>query len=514
MLKVLPGSILKKSKHMLNKMRKIERRLCRCPEIDCSDDAGFPLPDEAEFKAMEQNYCEDLSRVYIFPFVRENKKGVWYVDVYVWDQMLYPEAFRRFIICTGYCLPEILESSFLEYIKGNFACLDKVQMERFNSSIISKFPDWHYVRYPASCIGQALEHIYYASHRSGMREILYKADLNLIAFYLDKIPSCNLIGSTPKEIIGRGMPLNLLRILNHPMLIENLFSEESAEHCREVYKRYGGHIGRKRVSAGQWYYLDELYCNDGTFAGHGFIRALFELLSPPGSEFFLEDYAEFLRLRDEIADIKKVKLPGPDDVLYAVGQLKKISICRHGKTWEDILISARKKQAEYEYSGERYSVVMPGSAMDICQEALLQGNCVTDYLGDHASGKTTILFLRMKDRSEKPFVTLEVKDGAVRQVYGRYNSLPEKEVYIFLESFAKARRLLYDPDMLIFGNTDDIDDPECDADLLEYAEDFHRRNDPGAGTGRSDETVCTQITLEELYPEVFQAEKEAGSRQM
>ena len=82
-------------------IRKIERRLCKCPEIDCSDHARFPLPDEAEFKAMELDYCEDPSRVYIFPFVRENKKGVWYVDVYVWDQMLYPEAFRRFIICAG-----------------------------------------------------------------------------------------------------------------------------------------------------------------------------------------------------------------------------------------------------------------------------------------------------------------------------------------------------------------------------------------------------------------------------
>ena len=59
-----------------------------------------------------------------------------------------------------------------------------------------------------------------------------------------------------------------------------------------------------------------------------------------------------------------------------------------------------------------------------------------------------------------------------------------------------------------------MDDPECDADLLEYAEEFRRRNDPGGGTGQGDETVCTQITLEELFPEVFQAEKEAGSRQM
>ena len=495
-------------------VRKIERRLCKCPEIDCSDQTEFPPLNEAKFEAMEQKYGKDPSRVHIFPFIRKNVEGVWYVDVYVWDQMLYPEAFQRFIICTGYCLPEDLESSFLEYIRGGFVRFGRAEMERFNSSIISKFPEWHYYGYPGSCVGQALEHIYYASHRSGMREILYKADLSLIAFYLDEIPSCNLIGSTPEEIIGRGMPLKLLRILNQPGLIRNLFSEETAEHCREVYKSYGGYIGGKRVSAGQWKYLDELYCNDGIFAGHGFIRALFDRLSPPDSEAVLGGYAEFLRLRDEIADIKKLKLPEPENVWYAAGRLRMISICRQGQTWEDRLISARKKQAEYEYSDEKYSVVMPGSAMDICREALLQGNCLTEYLGDHAWGKTTILFLRMKDTPEKPFVTLEVKDGAIRQVYGKNNSLPEKEVYIFLGSFAKARRLLYDPYMLILGNADDIDDPECDADLLEYAEEFRRRNEPDEGTGQKDETACVQITLEELYPEVFQAEKEADSRQM
>ncbi len=205
--------------------RRIERQLYKCPEVDCSDYTEFPPLDKVDYMAMEQEYCEDSSLVHIFPFVRENDKGVWYIDIYVWDLMLYPEAFRRFVICSGYCLPEILEDSFFEYIRGDFICLDEEQMERFNDSVIEHFPECHYISYSGYYAGQALEHLYYASHKSGMREILYKADLNLIAYHLDEIPACNVVGSTPEAIVGHGIPLPLLRIMNHPFLIKNLFNE-------------------------------------------------------------------------------------------------------------------------------------------------------------------------------------------------------------------------------------------------------------------------------------------------
>lgn len=492
---------------IMMQMRRIERLLCRCPELDCSDYAEFPMLDEVGFLAMEQEYCEDSSRVHIFPFVRVNSKGVYYIDVYVWDVTLYPEAFHRYIIYSGYCLPEILESSFLEYLKRDFICFDDVQMESFNKNIRSCFPDWHYVRYPDKYMGQALEHLYYASHRSGAKEILYKADLDQIAYYLDEIPLCNLIGSTPEAIIGHGMPLKLLRILNnHPKLIQNLFSEESARHCGEVYKTYSSYIG-KSISVGQWDYLEALYKNGGLFAGHGFMRALYDRLSLPGSEFVLDEYAQFLCLRDEIAEIKKLKLPKPCDVWNVVVKLQMIRDCRSGKCGADERIRDRKRHAEYEYSDDTYSIVMPGSALDICKEAISQGNCVMDYLDVHASGETTILFLRRKDRPEKPFVTVEVQDRAITQVYARHNSLPKKDVYVFLRSFAKARWLLYDPYMLILGIADDLD-LKCDEELREYAEEFRRRNYLCERTEQADEISYKQITLKELYAKTFDAERD------
>ena len=49
------------------------------------------------------------------------------------------------------------------------------------------------------------------------------------------------------------------------------------------------------------------------------------------------------------------------------------------------------------------------------------------YTQDHANGKTTIIFVRSKDEPDKPFFTLEYKDGRIVQIRGKHNlSAPEE----------------------------------------------------------------------------------------
>ena len=68
-----------------------------------------------------------------------------------------------------------------------------------------------------------------------------------------------------------------------------------------------------------------------------------------------------------------------------------------------------------------------------------------DYICDHALGETTILFLRKKDKPDESYVTMEVKNRKIMQVYGRCNSFPEKEVYQFLiEKYSKDKSVLID----------------------------------------------------------------------
>ena len=68
-------------------------------------------------------------------------------------------------------------------------------------------------------------------------------------------------------------------------------------------------------------------------------------------------------------------------------------------------------------------VVMPGSAMDLCREAVRQGNCLLDYLKEHARGETTIVFVRRKQDPDANFVTMEIRDQVIEQVFAQFNAL-------------------------------------------------------------------------------------------
>lgn len=87
-------------------------------------------------------------------------------------------------------LPEMLEEKLLNYCREpllNYCrepllCIGYQSMDTFNSVLIERFLQWHCIEYFAKNVGRCIEHIYYASHRSGPREILYKAGLVNVAY--------------------------------------------------------------------------------------------------------------------------------------------------------------------------------------------------------------------------------------------------------------------------------------------------------------------------------------------
>ena len=108
----------------MNGNRNIERMLFLCPEVDSSDHSVYPPVSPEEFMVMEQAFCEDTSQVYLYPFVRQTETGRAYVDLYVWDYLLYPDRCRRYVISEGYRLPEEEEEAFLLYMGGRCRRMD------------------------------------------------------------------------------------------------------------------------------------------------------------------------------------------------------------------------------------------------------------------------------------------------------------------------------------------------------------------------------------------------------
>ena len=79
---------------------------------------------------------------------------------------------------------------------------------------------------------------------------------------------------------------------------------------------------------------------------------------------------------------------------------------------------------DLEYKGTYYSVVNPKTTDDIVNEGRYLHHCVGSYVNTVIKGTTKILFFRNNDNIDRPLITLEVRDGVLRQYKGRQNRRP------------------------------------------------------------------------------------------
>ncbi len=444
-----------------------ERFLHRCPEVDCFDTNKYPkVSEEVVFRMEEYFYDDDCSDAHIFPFVTVNGSGEPYIDIYILDMMLYPCNYRRFIISDGLRLSEDDEKCFLSYIYNDHLHVEEKCFENMVEAVIKNFPTLNYKYYSVQDQKIAFDHIYYASHRSGVKEILYKAGLSNIAFKINEIPSYNLIGTSPDSIIGNNISIKLLRILNQPEFNGKLCTEGEIEHCKEIYNHYSGYIGKDLPSLSQWAYLEKLFDNEGILARKGFNRTLYEYLSYYCDNDILGDYEKFFMLREEYSDIIKQKIPKPDEVYGIVEVFEMLENLKGKLNYLDKTIKRRKDKNDYEYRGDNYSVIMPGSILDFFKEAVAHGKWVMDYIDEHASGKITILFVRRNEEIDRSFVILEIRNRILSRVLFAW-LYRAADIYEFLIDYIEKNYHIFDPNSLII--TDPYNhDYVTDGGLMEY----------------------------------------------
>ena len=109
-------------------------------------------------------------------------------------------------------------------------------------------------------------------------------------------------------------------------------------------------------------------------------------------------------------------------------------------------ISERKQKEakEIEYSDGTFSIIMPKDANEIIREGRELSHCVgsAGYIGRMAKGDCRILFLRKNDDIARPLITIEERDGSIKQCYGfcdSYNKDPK--IRDFINDYAIRRKL-------------------------------------------------------------------------
>ena len=484
-----------------------EREMQKDPEdINCLDYKEYPLVDESEFIQMEYFLYRCGGKIYISSYVSHNSSGKNYVEIYVWEDILGEGVYKRFIICEGCRLNMEDERDFFHYINeaanGDSVITSEQEMQILYRAVNKYFPGWQYREYSQNDLAKALCHLYFASHRSGVREILYKSQLANIAYNIELIPGYNIIGTSPTTILDFGLPLKILKMFDQSTLIYKLYSETTINICRMVYEQYADYIGDNKISSAQWNYLEELCCNNGILRGRVFDRALYNKLENQTGEEIIYKYGRFLELKDKMPEIK-VRLPRPENIEEEINGLVLAYEYKTGKTSENALIRERYKKMYYEYSNGKYVVTMPKDGFELCLEAINQRNCLMDYIEPHAVANTTILFLRKRKNPKKSFVTIEILNNEISQVYAKCNALPEASVYAFLEMYSKKMGLSYDPCSLIFSCLDESGE-EIRNDLLRYTNELYERR--RYASFLCEETEYYQITLLDLFPEIMNQE--------
>lgn len=185
-------------------------------------------------------------KIYISSYVSHNSSGKNYVEIYVWEDISGEGVYKRFIICEGCRLNMEDEREFFHYINeaanGDSVITSAQEMQILYRAVNKYFPAWQYREYSQNDLAKALCHLYFASHRSGVREILYKSQLANIAYNIELIPGYNIIGTSPTTILDFGLPLKILKTFDQSTLIYKLYSETTINICRMVYEQYADYM--------------------------------------------------------------------------------------------------------------------------------------------------------------------------------------------------------------------------------------------------------------------------------
>ena len=100
---------------------------------------------------------------------------------------------------------------------------------------------------------------------------------------------------------------------------------------------------------------------------------------------------------------------------------------------------------DYEWKSNNYIFRLPADINDIKDEARQQGNCLFNagYASRFADGNCVILFMRDKRDPLKSLVTMEIRDGEIRQALSAGNRRPDASIRNVIQEYATEKKLRY-----------------------------------------------------------------------
>ncbi len=149
---------------------------------------------------------------------------------------------------------------------------------------------------------------------------------------------------------------------------------------------------------------------------------------------FVQNWADTLSMQEQIYG--KIVDKYPENLLSVHQVLSYKSQLLQQQVNEEKWSGVSAEMEKHEKKGREYLILSPKTPNDMFDEARMQSNCLSSYIGRVADGECQIFFLRKRSAPDKSFVTIEIRgDGSLGQVLGRFNRRPPRDAIEYVESW-------------------------------------------------------------------------------
>ncbi len=217
-----------------------------------------------------------------------------------------------------------------------------------------------------------------------------------------------------------------VRLKNKPDIVRKLIQLADATDCSMIDKLVELYDLNYDLTRLKEYLIEDIYTFQGIDSPKEGLQLLYDYIHMCQlMNVSFEKYPRSLKLRHDMAN-KNLKIQVSDI---------------EAKEMELILNSKEYKELEFDDKKSDYIVMAPSCYQDIIEEGQHLHHCVGSYV-DYVRKKTTkILFMRHRSEKEKSLVTLEVRNGELRQYAGSCDRQVTEIEMEFLKEYCKKKNL-------------------------------------------------------------------------
>ena len=236
----------------------------------------------------------------------------------------------------------------------------------------------------------------------------------------------------PRHVIAAIKELHNCKSINH---FDETITSKSADVIKWICASYGYRTSAKYMFESfpqlpnRWKFIEKMYEISNHGQVNNVISTIRDIMLTNRRISWYNNGNEMNINWDDIDSLERLNTIH-DNTLALMEELGRQYNLTHRYTYGEPALNANaeKKYEEtiserkyLEYEDDNYAIILPNKLVDLINEGNNLSHCVGGYVQRHASGDTTILFLRKKSDINSSWVTIETNRNRIVQMHGKFN---------------------------------------------------------------------------------------------